>query len=169
MFLNYFFKLRNQSKAMFRKRWQFTILLVVLVGMATVVIFSAPIFPVETTITLTRKIPLQYTAHDYNISNVPRFVNVTNTDSVGGFFSVRLWMSEGKGVVGGVEFTTKVSTTFSRFIDAGATEKVSISEEWVPLESKYAFFYTVTPPEIQENYNVTETEHKSLISIIGNS
>ena len=153
---------------MFRKHWQFTIVLIVLVVMATMIIFFVPIFPVETAILQTRMIPLQYSALDYNLSNVPRFVNVTNTDSVGGFFLVRLWMSEGKGVVGGVEFTRKVETTLSRFIDAGATEKFSSPEEWVPLESMYAFFYTVTAPEIQVDYNVTKTEYKSLISIISN-
>ena len=154
---------------MFRKHWQFTIVLIVLMVIATVIILFAPIFPVEITISQTRMIPLQYSAQDYNLSNVPRFVNVTNTDSVGGVFLVRLWMSEGKGVPFGVEFTKKETTTLSRFIDAGATEKFSSPEEWVPLESIYAFFYTVTAPEIQVDYNVTKTEYKSLISIISNS
>ena len=153
---------------MARKHWQFTIILTVLVAMAMVLLFFAPIFPVEIIITQTRTIPLQYSAQDYNLSDVPRFVNVTNTDSVGGVFSVRLWMSEGKAVVGGVEFTTKVETTLSRFIDAGATEKFSSPEEWVPFELMYAFFYTVTAPEIQVDYNVTKTEYESLISIISN-
>jgi len=153
---------------MFRKHWQFTVVLIVLVGMATVIVLFAPIIPVETTITQTRTRPLQYSAQDYNLSNIPRFVNVTNTDSVGGVFSVTLELSEGKGVVGGVEFTTKETETSSVFIDAGATEKFTSPEEWVPLESMYTFFYRVTAPEIQENYNVTKTDHKSLISIISN-
>jgi hypothetical protein len=91
---------------MFKKHWQFTIVLTVLVVTATVIILFAPIFPVETTITQTRTRPLQYSAQDYNILMFPRFVDVTNNDSVGGVFSVTLELSEGKGVVGGVEFTT---------------------------------------------------------------
>jgi hypothetical protein len=110
-----------------------------------------------------------YTAQDYNYSDVPRFVNVTNTDSVGDIFSVTLRLSEGKGVVGGVEFTTKETTTLSRFIDAGATEKFSSPNEWFLLQWKYTFFCTVTAPEIQENYDVTKTEYKSIIELIGNS
>jgi len=153
---------------MFRKHWQFTVVLTVLVAMATVMLLSAPIFPVETIILQTRTIPLQYTAQDYKQTNVPRFVNVTNTASVGGVFSVTLELSEGRGVVGGVEFTTKETTTVSRFIDAGATEKFKSPEEWVVLESKYTFFYRVKPPEIQQNYSITKPEHKSLISIITN-
>ena len=153
---------------MFRKHWQFTVVLTFLVTMATVMLLSAPIFPVEIIIPQTRTTPLLFKAQDYDLSDVPRFVNVTNTDSVGGVFSVRLWMSEGKGVVGGVEFATKVSTTFSRFIDAGTTEKFSSPEEWVAFESKCTFFYTVAAPEIQDNYNITKTEYESLISIIVN-
>ena len=95
---------------MFRKHWQFTVVLTVLVAMATVMLLSAPIFPVETIILQTRTISLQYTAQDYKQTNVPRFVNVTNTASVGGVFSVTLELSEGRGVVGGVEFTTKETT-----------------------------------------------------------
>ena len=89
----HFFKLRNQLKIMFKKHWQFTVILAVLVTMGTVIILFAPIFPVEIIITQTRTIPLQYSAQDYNLSDVPRFVNVTNNDSVSGVFSVRLWMS----------------------------------------------------------------------------
>jgi len=153
---------------MFRKHWQFIVVLIILAIVATVIILFAPIFPVESIETKTRTRPLQYSAQDYNYSNVPRFVNVTNTDSVGGVFSVTLELSEGKGVVGGVEFTTKETKTLSRFIDAGATEKFSSPNEWFLIQWKYTFFYKVTAPEIQENYNVTKTEHKSLISIISN-
>jgi len=153
---------------MFRKHWQFMVVLVVLAVMATVFILFAPFIPVESTIPQTRTIPLRYSAQDYSQPGVPRFVNVTNTDSVGGVFSVTLELSEGEGVVGGVEFTIKETATLSRFIDAGATEKFSSPEEWVPLESKYTFFYRVTAPEIQDNYNLTKIENKSLISIIAN-
>ncbi len=153
---------------MFGKGRHFTVLLVVGAVILTIVIFSVPVIPVQYTVTQTRTRTLHYTAQHYNQSNPRSFVNVTNTDSVGGIFSVTLSLAGGKPVPHGVEFGTIESTTLSLFIDAGATGKFDSPEEWIILESMYAFFYTVTAPTIHENYNVTKTEYHSVISMISN-
>jgi hypothetical protein len=144
----------------------FTVLIIVVVAIATVIILSAPIIPVQSTVTQTRTRPLRHNAQDYNQSNVPRFVNVTNTDSVGGIFSVTLYMVDYKPVVGGIEGEIRETTTQSLFINAGATEKFNSPKEWTILEPTYSFEYRVTAPTTQENCNVTATEYKSIISII---
>lgn len=79
-----------------------------------------------------------------------------------------LQMVDFKPVVGGVEGQTKETTAQSRFINSGATEKFNSPKEWIVLESMYTFNYRVAPLPTQENYNVTKTEYRSLISIIGN-
>lgn len=132
----------------------------------TLIILSAPTIPVEYTVTQTRTRPLRYKVQYHNETGVPLYVNVTNTDSVGGVFSVTMELSEGKPVIGGVEFERREETTVYLFIDAGDSAKFESPEEWMPLESRYAFFYTVTPPITQENCNVTKIEYKSLISTI---
>ena len=143
--------------------------LVIFVGViVTAIVLFAPIVPVEFITTQTRIRPLWYNDQYYNETGAPLYVNVTNTDSLAGVFSVTMRLSEGKPVVGGVEFETKETTTISLFIDAGATEKFSSPEEWMPLESIYAFFYFVSAATTQEKYNVTRTECKTIISIIGN-
>jgi hypothetical protein len=153
---------------MFKKERRSVVLIAFGLVIVAIVIIFAPIIPVESTLPQTRTRPLHYNAQYYNQSSIPIFVNVTNTDSVGGIFSVTLFLMEGKPAVGGVEFETKETTTQSLFIDSGATEKFSSPEEWTTIQSMYTFSYTVKTPSTQENYNVTKTEYKSLISIIGN-
>ena len=143
-------------------------LMILTISLIMTIILFAPIIPVKSTKTQTRIRPLFYNDKLYNETGVPLFINVTNTDSVGGIFSVTMTLSEGKPVPWGVEFEGKNTTTLSLFIGAGSTRRFSSPEDWMLLESTYTFFHSVTPPTTQENYNVTGTEYKSLISIIGN-
>lgn len=145
---------------------QLAVMLTAMIALS-IVALTVPVVPVQNTTAKTRSRPLQYIAQQYgNQFGVPIFVNVTNTDTVGGVFSVRLELAEPKPVVGGVEFEGKETKTQSLFIDAGATGRFSIPEEWAAFVSRYTLFYFVTPPTIQESYNVTTTEYKSVLSMI---
>ncbi len=88
-----------------------TFALILTILLITTIILFAPIIPAKSIETHTRTRPLQYNAQCHNQSDVPIFVNVTNTDSVGGVFSVTLELWEGKPVPWGVEFETKETAT----------------------------------------------------------
>ena len=141
------------------------VLIICFAVMVVITLLFVPFYPTQSTVTQTKNRNLRYEAKSYNQSSIPIFVNVTNTDTIGGTFTVELRLSEAKPAVGGVEFENRESASTSQYIEARATCKFGSPETWSVLQSNYTFFFTVTPPTMQGKYNITSVEYKSLLSL----
>ena len=171
MVLRYLFMLRKQLRIMFGQGRRSIVLVIVVTVIVSIIVLSAPMIPVESTVTQTRTRNLRYDAQVYGNNLgffVPRNVQVTNKDSIGGSFSVTLNMWYNRLSLSGTSKELRETKTQSQFIDAGATETFDIPRLWTVIEPMYSFTYSVTAPTTQENYDVTKTEYKSILSIFGN-
>jgi hypothetical protein len=130
---------------------------------SVIIVLVIPIIPIQYTVTETRNRNLRYSSGVYGIYNVPKFVNVTNKDSIGGTFSITMqkWYVNPIG-----QKQLEDTVTQSAFISAGATHTFYLPEDWIIIQPMYSFTYSVTPPTTQENYNVTKTEYKSIFNLI---
>lgn len=128
-----------------------------------VIILVSPIVPVQYTVTKTRTRHLRYSSKVYGIYNVPKYVNVTNKDTIGGSFSVtmKMWFNNPLG-----QSQLEDTSTQSSFISAGATHTFYLPDDWIIIQPMYSFTYPVSAPSTQENYNVTKTEYKSILNLI---
>jgi hypothetical protein len=149
------------SKSYFEKHKKPILISVAIISV--VIVLVIPIIPIRYTVTETRTRPLQYTSQVYGIYNVPKFVNVTNTDSIGGTFSITMnkWYNTPLG-----QQQLEDTSTQSSFISAGATHSFYLPEDWIVISPMYSFTYSVSAPSKQENYNVTKTEYKSILNLI---
>jgi hypothetical protein len=136
---------------------------------SVVIVLVIPIIPIQYTVTQTRTVKLQYNSQLYGTQIgvfIPKFVNVTNKDSIGGSFSVtmKMWLNNPLG-------QPQLQDTFtqSSYISAGATHTFNLPEDWIIIEPMYSFTYSVSAPNKQENYNVTKTEYKSILNLIAES
>jgi hypothetical protein len=134
-----------------------------------IVILVIPVVPVEYTVTETRTRNLLYDSEVYYLSHAPKFVNVTNQDSVGGSFSVTM-NDYSNGFLNG-QPTQSLEDTFSQslYIKAGEARTFNLPENWVLVSPWYSFNYSVIPPSTQENYNETQTKYESVITLIEKS
>jgi len=150
------------------------LIIVASVIIIALVILIAPIIPTQYSVTKTRTRNLRYSSHLYSKTEfgnivIPYCVNVTNTDSVGGKFSVTMnkWLNNP------FDESQKLDATFSQslFINAGATQifYVPSNWNWHILPSIDSFTYYVSAPSIQESYNAKETEYKSILNLIESS
>jgi len=134
-----------------------------------IVILVAPIIPIEYTVTQTRTRNLRYSSEVYGTAImvwVPKFVNVTNKDSIGGSFSVTMnnWYNTPLG-----QRQLEDTSTQSSFISARTTHTFYLPSDWIIIAPVYSFTYSVSAPSTQENYNVTKTEYKSILNLIAES
>jgi len=90
-----------------------------------IVVLFAPITPTQNTVTKTRTSNLHYTSQVYALYNVPKYVAVTNTDTVGGTFTVRMEWWETSIIRGQSVNNLKDTYTQSLTISAKATKKTS--------------------------------------------
>lgn len=139
-----------------------------------IIIFMAPIVPVKSIETKTRNVNLTYDSGAYGRSGIiADYISVTNTDSVGGTFSVTMNWYElkitGSSLSDFASEELKETTTQSSVIKSGATQTFSIPEDWIIFGSMYSFKYSVMPPTKQQDYNVTKTEYTSIVDLIVNS
>jgi len=131
-----------------------------------VIILVSPIVPIQYTVTKTRTRNLKYTSKAYGVYNVPKFVNVTNTDSISGSFSVTMnkWYNTPLG-----QRQLEDTSTQSSFISARTTHTFYLPSDWIIIVPMYSFTYSVSAPSTQETYNVTQTEYKSILNLIEGS
>jgi len=135
-----------------------------------VVILFVPFIPVQYTTAKTRTVNLQYHAEVYGINVglwIPKIVNVTNKDSIGGTFSItmKMWRNNPLGQPRLLD-----TSTDSSFINAGDTHTFPLPDDWI-INPVYfdSLTYSVSAPSKQENYNVTNTEYKSILNLIAES
>ena len=152
-----------QAVEYFHKRKKLIMILIVIVAIAIVLVI--PVIPITYSITKTRTVNLKYGSEVYGIYNIPKFVNVTNKDSIGGTFSITMkkWYINPIG-----QKQLENTVTQSAFISAGATHRFNLPEDWI-IAPPYSFTYSVTPPTKQEKYNETRIEYKSIFELIMNS
>jgi len=143
---------------------QKNLIIVASVVVIAVVILIAPIIPTQHTVTKTRNRNLRYSSEVYGIYNVPKIVNVTNTDSIGGSFSVTMNKWYRNPVSMQLELEDRSSQ--SLFINAGATRTFYLPSDWLIIEPMYSFTYSVSAPSTQESYQETQTEYKSILNLI---
>jgi len=138
-------------------------IIVSLAIIVAIVILASPIVPIQYTVTKTKTRNLKYSSEVYGVYNVPKFVNVTNKDSFGGIFSVtmKMWYNTPLG-----QPQLEDTSTQSSFIPAGATHTFYLPGDWIVVAPVYSFTHSVSAPSIQEAYNVTETEYKSILNLI---
>ena len=144
-----------------------------LAAIVIVILLVSPIIPIQYPVTRTRTRNLLYSAQLYDkifLGNDlgPYFVNVTNTDSIGGDFSITMnkWLYNPAYPISGPERTLQSTSSQSSYIDARTTHIFYIPSDWYIFAPMYSITYSVSAPSIQENYNVTQTEYKSIISLI---
>ena len=77
-----------QAVEYFHKRKKLIMILFVIVAIAIVLVI--PVIPITYSITKTRTANLKYSSEVYGVYNIPKFVNVTNKDSIGGTFSITM-------------------------------------------------------------------------------
>ena len=152
------------ARAILEKHKKLIIILVVLIFVAIMLVI--PIIPIQCTIPATRTVNLKYSSEVYGVYNIPKFVNVTNKDSIGRTFSITMkkWYVNPIG-----QKQLEDTVTQSAFISAGATHRFNLPEDWGVIPPMYSFTYSVTPPTKQEKYNETRIEYKSLFELIMNS
>ena len=150
-----------QAVEYFHKRKKLIMILIVIVTIAIVLVI--PVIPITYSITKTRTVNLKYGSEVYGVYNIPKFVNVTNKDSIGGTFSITMkkWYVNPIG-----QKQLEDTITQSAFISAGATHTFYLPEDWVIVPPMYLFTYSVNPPTKQETYNVTKIEYKSVLDLI---
>ena len=144
------------------------LILVSVVIITLIVILVAPVIPIKYTATQTRTRNLRYSSKVYGLYNIPKIVNVTNTDSIGGSFSVTMkkWYQPPSPLQ-----SKELEDTFTQslFINAHSTRTFDIPEDWLIYPPMYSFTHSVSAPTTQELYNVTKTEYKSILDLIGSS
>jgi len=147
------------------KKYKKTVLISLAI-ISVVIVLVSPIVPIQYTVTQTRTRNLRYSSKVYGIYNVPKFVNVTNKDSIGGSFSVTMnnWYNTPLG-----DRQLEDTSTQSSFISAGTTHTFYLPSDWIIIAPMYSFTYSVSAPSTQENYNVTKTEYKSILNLIAES
>jgi hypothetical protein len=152
------------------QRYKKPILLSIVIVIVAIVLVS-PIIPIHYTVTETRTRNLRYSSEVYGIYNVPKIVNVTNEDSIGGSFSVTMnkWFNNPAYPLSGPERTLESTSSQSLYIDTGVTRAFHIPDDWIIISPMYSFTYSVSAPSTQENYNVTKTEYKSILTLIEGS
>ncbi len=154
-------KLANQVSSP-RKRKNLVVASVALI--LVVVILFAPIIPTQSTVAKTRARNLQYTSGAYGPFGItPRYVNVTNTDTIAGSFSVKMNMYYNPPLG---QTQLKETSTQSSFISAKATRTFNLPSDWYIDGFMYTFSYSVTPATTQVSYNETQTEFKSILNLI---
>ena len=142
----------------------------VIVSLAIIVItilLVGPIVPIQYTVEQTRTRALQYDSQLYDkiISGNdvgPWFVNVTNQDSVGGTFSIvmSLWYDNFG------ELQLENTSSQSSFIPGGAAYAFYVPSDWVIFKPLYSFTYSVSGPNIQEKYNITQWKFESILTLL---
>jgi len=149
------------ARAIFEKHKKPIIILVTLIFVAIMLVI--PIIPIQCTILKTRTVNLNYESGVYGVYNIPKFVNVTNKDSIGGTFSITMqkWYVNPIG-----QKQLEDTVTQSAFIPAGATHTFYLPEDWLIVPPTYSFTYSINPPTKQETYNVTKIEYKSVLDLI---
>jgi len=152
------------SKSYFEKYKRFIFVSFAIIIVMVILFF--PFIPIQYTVAKTRTVKLQYSSEVYGYTIgyfIPKIVNVTNKDSIGGIFSVtmKMWQNNPVG-------QPQLLDTFtnSSFINAGTTHTFHLPDDWIIIELMYAFTYSVSAPSKQENYNVINTEYKSIIDLI---
>lgn len=140
-------------------------ILVSLAIIIVVIVLVSPIVPIQYTVTKTRTRDLRYSSEVYGTYNIPKFVNVTNTDSIGGGFSVtmNMWLNNPLG-----QSQLQDTSTQYSFIRAGATQAFYLPSDWF-IFGLYSLTYSVSAPSTQETYDVTQTEYKSILNLIAES
>jgi hypothetical protein len=163
---NLFLSTRHLSKV--QKR-----LIILILGIViTITILIAPIIPTQHTVTKTMTRNLWFSSQEYGTNfglYVPKIVNVTNTDSIGGTFTVTMKMWENDIVAGVVKPRLIDTSTQSSFISAGATHTFNLPSNWLIIEPMNSFTYSVSAPGRQVSYQETQTEYESILNLIENS
>ncbi len=147
-------------------------ILVSLAIIFVVIVLVIPIIPIQYTVTETRTRNLRYSSQLYHkvVAGMdiggPYFVNVTNTDSIGGSFSVTMKYWSATIINGQAGKQLEDTYTQSSFINAKTTQSFSAPENWFVFEPIYSFSYSVSAPSIQQAYNVTKTEYRSILNLV---
>ena len=132
------------------------VLLIVVTVVVMLSVLFAPIIPVQVTTTETRSWKLLSYYKRQSIDDYSYYVNVTNYDSVGGTYTVTLQRTSGPWE----DYETFEDTTQSMFIAPRRSGIFYAPDGW-----RY-FTIEVTIPTKEENYTVTKTEYRSIISLI---
>ena len=152
------------------KKYKRPILVSIVIVVVAIVLVS-PIIPSQYTVAKTRTRTLQYISQAYSeivygIDTGPCFINVTNKDSIGGNFSVTMkWFGYPNPLTGKYQLLGTFSQ--SLYIDARTTKTFYVPEGWFFYPpAAFSFTYSVSAPSIQESYQVTKTEYKSILSLL---
>ena len=138
------------------------IILVIISFAISLLVLVSPIIPIQSTVTKTRTRNLKYTSNVYGVYNIPKFVKVTNSDSIGGCFSVimKKWYNPPLG-----QRQLEDTHTQSSSISAGTTHDFYLPDDW-SIMAMYSFTYSVSAPTTQETYKTTQTEYNSILNLI---
>lgn len=130
------------------------------------VILVAPIIPIQHSVTKTRTRNLRYSSAVYGIYLIPKIINVTNTDTVGGSFTVT--MKEWSNSIVNLKQVQHLEDTYtqSSYINAGETRTFNLPDDWLVMEPMSSLTYSVSPPSTQQAYNETQTEYKSMLNLL---
>jgi hypothetical protein len=145
------------------------LIIVSFVIILAVVILVAPIIPIQHVVTKTRTRNLRYSSAIYGIYLIAKIINVTNTDKIGGTFTVT--MKEWSNSIVNLKQVQELEDTHaeSAYIKAGETRTFNLPDDWLIMEPMSSLTYSVSPPSTQQAYNVTETEYKSILNLIESS
>jgi uncharacterized membrane protein len=157
--------LPNQKRSIKHKK----LIIVASVAILALVVLFAPIIPTQHAVTKTRTRKIHYTSEVYGQTIgyfIPKYVEVKNTDTVGGTFSITMnkWYNPPLG-----QRQLEDTSTQSSSIAAKTTHAFYLPDNWIILPAMYSFTYSVTAPSTQETYQATETEYKSLLNLIENA
>lgn len=130
-------------------------------------IIILPLIRVESTELMTRTKNLKFHSDVFGVvSSMPKIVNVTNSDSVDGVFSITMQKWYNAITVKGIVPELEETYTDSSLIKAGTTHSFFIPDDWLIFYPMNDFKYKVTPPTKQESYEEIVTNYKSLLEVI---
>ncbi len=148
----------------FRKKYFFMVIILLIV----LFLLFIPIIPTSVELIDAQIVDFKYERTSANIplipSNAPD-INVKNMENISGTFSVvMVWAPNSGG-------SKKIGNTHSefQFIEPNSTYTFKVPEEWKFIGPDYSFEVNVFAPTKIENVSTTQTEYKSVISIIINN
>ncbi len=130
----------------------------------------SPVVAVQQTVPKTETVSVKYgaklDADTYNGLIVGGYyVNVTNQDSTSGSFTVTMNEWETNPIGGVTQSYAKHTESF--YIASGASYRFYVPRDWtVTSTTFFSFGYTVSAPTKEVSYQETQTEYKSILSLL---
>ena len=162
-----------QASSPFRPPFTKKALISVLIVGVLLLALASPIIPTQYKILRTRNRDLRYDSQVIKgyappYGSYSRIVNVTNTDSIGGNFSIT--METVYTTIDEPDAYIAATSNQSAFISAGSTYSFYLPSDWVvfdnPPATQAAYYFTYSiNATIIEAYNLTKTEYRSILAL----